>query len=91
MGNELTIVLIHQLVSNSILPDGLVVASFKEALVEFLVPSLWESDTRDKLRQKACRPGTFMPVNFGSRLRTQRRLTTRISNKDDPVIWPIAA
>jgi hypothetical protein len=47
MGNELTLVLIHQLVSNPILPDGLVVASFKEVLVEFLVPSLWESDTRD--------------------------------------------
>jgi hypothetical protein len=58
-GNELTIVLIHQLVSNSILPDGFVVASFEEVLVEFLVPSLWESDTRDKLRQKSCRPGAF--------------------------------
>lgn len=89
--NERTIVAIHQLGSNSILPDRVVVASFEDVLVKSLVSTLWEPDKRHKRRQKACCPRAFLPVISGSLLRTQRRLTTRISNNDDPVTWPIAA
>jgi hypothetical protein len=64
--NELTFVPIHQLVSNSILPDCFVVASFEVVLVKSLVSPFREPGAGDKRRQKPCCPGAFLPVIFCS-------------------------
>jgi hypothetical protein len=53
----LTLISVHQLRSNPFFPDCVVVASFVDAMEEFLVPVFGEADKGDKQRQIASCPG----------------------------------